>query len=354
MTTQSAGPKVIALSLAAIASLAELGPISALLWSDFGIIAILVAGAAYQAGNSLPQMTTMYGMTLPAVVLTVAASTMLLISVGEPGWFIGIAALSWSLQAVRRQISGALGDDLPSTEAKRTARVVGFALATVVPSGVWIPAAWVASLAGLAWRGAVAPMTIRPRRTWRPNLIEVIMIFHQAHYFSYCYALPVLFAKPALGGVSWTGAWFACGWITYLLAESVWRRFSPTVTFIVGHIYVAALLILITLYKDVPWATIGLWILSGFGGGTVYCLTVLHHRQELPHWRIVVAEDIGHFVGVIVAIAMVMLFSIDVTLLPTLGASWALIAAASMLQFAIFRDKLSLRTGGPSNARQRD
>ena len=113
------------------------------------MVAILLAGLAYQAGNALPRPPVTIGAPLLFLVITGGALAMLLIEVGEIGWFVGIGAFSWSLQAIRRRFGAAPGDDLPSIIQKRTARVVGFVLATILTPNLWVPAVWLISLAPL-------------------------------------------------------------------------------------------------------------------------------------------------------------------------------------------------------------
>ena len=163
------------------------------------------------------------------------------------------------------------------------------------------------------------------------------MVLHQSHYFSYCYALPLLFDQFALGGRPLIGIWFACGWVSYLSAETIWRRFSPTRTFLVGHVCLVVLLVAMAKFSHFPWLLVGLWVLSGLGGGTVYCLTILHQAEGWPHRRLEVAEDLGHLLGVLVSIAAVMFVSLRVDALPALGAIWAAIAAVGMLSFILVR-----------------
>ena len=268
-----AGRRAPALALAAAASL---------LRSHESLASIFIAGLAYQSGNALPRPLIANGAPLLSLVLTGGVLALLLNRAGEPGWFLGIAALSWSLQGIRRRFADTAGDALPSTAQKRAARVVGFVLATIVPAIFWIPAIWLISLTPLAWRSDAKVRLPTATIIRRIHPLEVIMVLHQSHYFSYCYALPLLFDQSALGGVSLTGTWFACGWISYLSAEAVWKRFSPASTFVVGHACLALLLVAMAIFGHFPWLLIALWILSGLGGGTVYCLTTLHRAAGRP------------------------------------------------------------------------
>lgn len=325
------------LGLAAAASLVELGPIASLLRAHNGLISLLIAGLAYQAGNSFQRISLSMGAPSLFVILTCSALAMLLIDVGALWWFVGIGTFSWSLQAIRRRFVAAPGDDLPSTAQKRAARILGFVLATILPPILWVPAVWLISLRSLARRSSIEiPRQPKVPTRWG-NSLEVIMVLHQSHYFSYCYALPLLLAESALGGIPFVGTWFACGWVSYLLAENAWRRFAPTHTFLVGHACLAALLVAMFVFSNFPWLVAALWILSGLGGGTVYCLTVLHQAEGWPHQRLEVAEDFGHVLGVLISLILVIVAGWKGDALPALGAVWATSAVAAMLYLIFVR-----------------
>lgn len=345
------GRKGPALALAAAASLLELGPIAALLRSNAGLMAILLAGLAYQIGNALPRPPASIGAPPLFLVLTCGALAMLLVEVGDPGWFVAVGVFSWSLQGMRRRFGSTEGDDLPSTAQKRTARVVGFVLATALPAKFWIPAVWLTSIAPLVWRASAAVRSPTGRTKWKVHPLEVIMILHQSHYFSYCYALPLLFDQSALGGTPFVGTWFACGWVSYLLAEAIWQRFSPMRTFLVGHVCLAVLLVAMAIFAHFPWFLVVLWILSGLGGGTVYCLTILHRAEGRPHRRLEVTEDVGHLLGVLVSVGAVTFLTWNVDELPALGAVWATTAAAGMLSLLLVRRAVDARNSSTSRGK---
>ncbi len=259
-------PQVLA--LAATASLLELGPIAVLLREGVGLQAILTVAIAYQFGNISPKPLTLHYAVLASTSL-LAVAGLILAPTSSTTWFASIATLSWSLQAVRRRLTASPGDDLPSTAQKRTARVLGFIAATIMPLGACVALAGVAAITALAWPTPQTNLGQPTSIKGKVHPLELAMVLHQSHYFSYCYAVPVLVSADVIGGTPLVGTWFALGWMTYLSAETLWKNFPPPLVFVTGHGFLAVLLIIMALVSHVPWAVASLWILSGIGGGTV-------------------------------------------------------------------------------------
>ncbi|MER8766425.1 hypothetical protein [Mesorhizobium sp. M0968] len=341
------------LGLASAASLLELGPIAALLNLGGSITTLLAAGLAYQVGNAFP-ISAHTGRSTLALVATIAVVLLLVLQIATPGWFVALAVSSWALQSVRRAIAAGDDGDRPTTAQKRLARVCGFVLSTLLP----MPASMLSVLALLA--AAVPAMSVMRKRSPRRPLLpehslEWTMLIHQTHYFAYAYAVPALVARPGLGGIPFVGVWFALGWISYLSAEMLWQRFPPRPVFILGHLSLTVVLLVLSALSDAPWAAMVFWVLSGFGGGTVYCLTLLHKREGLSHVRLERAEDGGHLTGVTLAIGGVSLFGWSAGTLPAVGAVCALAAALTMIAMLRFGSKSTAShsgTQGATHARQ--
>ena len=342
--------KPLLLGLAVAASLLELGPIVALLYRGDGIAAVLLAGLAYQLGNAVRCPPALAGRLAIGVAATTAAGLLLLAPVAGPAWMIAIALLSWTLQTVRRVIAAGEDVDMPTTAQKRIARVSGFVLAGLMPMQACLLLALLAIGAALPSMRVARPEASRAGSGFGHPL-EWTMLIHQTHYFAYAYAIPLLAAAPTLGGVPFVGIWFACGWVSYLSAEALWRRFPPTPVFVLGHLCLAVVLLLLAANSDVPWAAVTFWVLSGLGGGTVYCLTTLHRRHGLSHVRLERAEDTGHLLGVALALVSVHLCGLSAGALAALGSVCALGAALAMLAFGIREAGSANTPQGGANAR---
>lgn len=345
------------LILAGSASLIELGPLVTLLSGGADLVALLMAGLAYQAGNALPHKLVFAPRLAPLVVAPVGAALVGFAAPGTVAWTVGICLLSWALQSARRAIADMSGDQLATTLEKRSARVVGFLLAGWLPAPVWLAATLVAIAAGMACslQGPErAPATTSAER-W--SMIEWIMLVHQMHYFSYCYALPVLLAHSEVGGLPLLGFWFALGWITYLAAEALWNRFPPLPAFLAGHISLTVILASMTWFGSIPWLVVALWILSGLGGGTVYCLKILRRRLDHSADDIERAEDAGHLLGVACALLAAAGPGWSAQTLPAVGAAWAALAVVLMIVTARRAPTIGVRAEarrGEANAHHRN
>jgi hypothetical protein len=327
----------ILLGLAVAASLLELGPLVALLKDGDGLLALLLAGLAYQVGNAAPRPAILTGRIVLALLTLVAAGLLVLTPASSIAWLAAIALLSWALQAVRRAISADGPANQPTTVQKRTARVIGFIAAALLPLGGWLIGVVILIACAIPLLQA-SPEARAPQAQGFGHPLEWTMLVHQTHYFTYAYAVPFLAAQSTLGGTSLVGLWFACGWITYLSAESLWRRWAPRTVFIVGHLALALVLALMSTTSAMPWLTIAFWVLSGFGGGTVYCLTLLHKREGLAHERLERAEDAGHLLGVMLAILGVYFLNWNAITLPLIGSIWAIGAALAMMAMLVLNN----------------
>lgn len=335
MTLDRRQNRAIALSLAVAASLLELGPLVTLLQNEKAILDLLIAGLAYQLGNAAPRPVALSGRYVLAAATLTSATIFMAVPVGTLAWFLAISSLSWALQIIRRNLTLAATNELPTTAQKRVARVLGFVAAALVPLPAWTTGVLLATGVALV---AMPPAKNIASHTCRGfgHPIEWTMLVHQVHYFSYAYAVPLLVATTVLGGLPLVGLWFACGWISYLSAEFLWRRWPPRRVFLVGHLFLAVVLMVMSMTADAPWITLVFWVLSGFGGGTVYCLALLHKGQELAHERLERAEDAGHLLGVLIAIAGVSFLNWNAISLPAVGSMWAIAAALGMIAWLIF------------------
>jgi len=317
----------LGLAFAVAASLAELAPICALLRQEAPLSAILAAGLAYQVGGAAARWLPGRPMVWAAGA---AASGWLLVVAQTPagaGWLAGLVVLAWTLQAARRWYVRARPENSPSTASKRSARVVGFAAAAILP--FW--ASLAAIIVGVLMASALqlkAASEATPRLTGHP--IELVMILHQTHYFTYCYGLLLILSQLA-GGPTFVGLWFGIGWITYLSAERLWSHAPRAYALVLGHVFVAMTLGGLATLGHEPCGAILMWTLTGFGGGTVYCLTSLHRGTGGHPEGLDLAEDVGHVGGTVLALATASLGGLDAWALAGLGALFALATIATYL-----------------------
>jgi len=137
------------------------------------------------------------------------------------------------------------------------------------------------------------------------------MVTHQAHYFTYTYIMVILIMEYYNN--SWiTTLWFVANWIPYTITEPLIKKININNWYglsIVAHLFNAIVLILmLLLYNENIIITLSLWILTGFGGGNVFCVkkTIFCNREyDAYHWNL--SEQLGHVLGVMVAILLAML-----------------------------------------------
>jgi hypothetical protein len=249
-------------------------------------------------------------------------------------WFVGVAAGSWALQAARRRHAHARPGDSPTTARKRAARVAGFVAAALAPFWASLGAVFLAILTANLLR-LEAPPEPRPRLTGHP--IETVMMVHQAHYFTYCYGLPLILSRVA-GGPALVGLWFGVGWVTYLSAERLWSGTGLSRSLLSGHLIVAATLAGLAVFGHQAWGAVLFWTLTGLGGGTVFCLTRLHRASSTTPEALDLAEDVGHVGGAAFALALVLVAGLDAWGLAGVG---AVLALATIAAFSTLRPRLA-------------
>ena len=202
------------------------------------------------------------------------------------------------------------------TWAKRSARVAGF-----VAGALWLyPAtaavAWL--IAVTATRGVkVSTYEGSVRHPWTNWM--TVMLIHQLHYFTYCYFVFWIIATSMKVSPFALPACFALGWISYLSVEPLFKNRSDRLVLIAGHLLLAATLGLIAM-SLFPSASLLLWVATGFGGGSVYCIGRLSGHEE----EMVVAEDVGHVLGAFAGLVLTLATG-----------SWAVVVAAAATLAAV-------------------
>lgn len=217
--------------------------------------------------------------------------------------FLSVFLLSVGIQGARGMISE---HHKVGTLTKRASRIVGFAFSGLLFLRM-LPLVGVLALLLVlpVIRDVRGPTRATVPRGLRPGPLGWTMLFHQTHYFCYAYMIPVVFAavynvEPGLVGVL-----FCVGWVSYISSRSVFGEERLIRNFAVGHVIAAiTLAVVFWFYSTSFLVVLAAWFMSGFGGGTVYCLRELRaksstDRSDLDSW-----ESIGHVVGVAVCLAV--------------------------------------------------
>jgi len=75
--------------------------------------------------------------------------------------------------------------------------------------------------------------------------------------------------------------------------------------FIFGHIFLMIVLFIMSQVNEIP-TKIFLWIMTGFGGGTVFCIEkILNLNNDLKKKSLEFSENIGHVMGLILGIVII-------------------------------------------------
>ena len=134
------------------------------------------------------------------------------------------------------------------------------------------------------------------------------MVTHQAHYFAYNYIMLVLvmryFNNPFIASL-----WFAANWIPYTITEPLVQKLKWDKWYSIAlgaHIFNALVLTGMYIFVDSSITTaLLLWVLTGFGGGNVFCIKKALSsaiKYDKSVWSF--SEQIGHILGVLVALAV--------------------------------------------------
>lgn len=178
------------------------------------------------------------------------------------------------------------------------------------------------------------------------NRICLAMTVHQMHYFVYCYSMLLtslfIYSNPCIAAF-----WFVANWIPYIITEPLVKltRTKSWLHFLIGgHILVAGLLVgmYITVEQYSIVAMI-LWAFTGFGGGNVFCIkkSLLEYKEYHDQvW--VFSENVGHFLGVVIAL---LVYHTTKSLTPVLllGALFAVITIALIFSTIASAKKASSR-----------
>jgi hypothetical protein len=306
MNKNSSRNNFLYLFLSFLASLMELGPVIFLLASKESILSALLVGLGYQLGNLTPSIVR-----LPSKSLIVMAIVGCLFSVFGEDWpfafYVAVTLGSVALQSLRRSISSK-GDLLVTTFTKRFSRIVGFAASGLFSYGIATLVLLILIFVGYITIHNMDSTRHLPAKSLVPPTtpIAVVMVIHQAHYFSYAYILPALLLLHFPIPSAFVGIYFIVGWLSYISTEKLIRSQANILVLLVGHIIVALSLSVLGYFQSSLLLVMIGWFFSGLGGGTVYCLTRLNKLLTIQaHTEMEFWEDVGHVFGVIVSIILV-------------------------------------------------
>ena len=309
--------------LSMITGILECGWIACGIVHGMSLWQILCYLLSYHLGNLFPKPCS-----LPKNVLFLFCSVSLTASVilsvfpvPDTVGFILTCLCLFLLSAVIQSVRDSMKTD-GNRLLKRFSRVAGFALS---PLAAFIPQIILFSAVAVAFCGLIKHNSGRFRFAF-PGFqggYSLVMLFHQLHYFFYAHitlaavslalskqppvikALEYAFTRnPAVFG-SLAGALLFCGtWVTYMSVEpavsGLTKKLMPV--FYTGHTAVFVLLFFMSFVTDTTLFII-LWLLTGFGGGTVYTITAKAKQSgKYNKDSMTVSENAGHTLGLLAAV----------------------------------------------------
>jgi hypothetical protein len=134
------------------------------------------------------------------------------------------------------------------------------------------------------------------------------MVVHQMHYFSYAYiVLYIASSCDRIFGFLTAGI-FVFGWVTYTSVQYILKNKKYFIYLIGGHIFLVIILATMVIIKS-DIMKVALWVLTGFGGGTVFCIKeILKKYPGYNNYDLETSENYGHIVGVVFSIVTFMIF----------------------------------------------
>ena len=253
-------------------------------------------------------------------------------------YFLGIMMLSCTIQSVRSEMKVQI-----STVRKRTARIIGFTLAPFMMYAPFLILSVCCLIVLFSLKHTIQISASDSSlshffKAMAKNDCYKIMLWHQLHYFIYAYAM-ILIVYQMTNKPFLTMLLFACTWLTYLITEPFIKyicRSCPRLTYTIGSIsgniaiiligHTFLMLILLLLPNVSLKVFIPLWILAGFGGGTVFAISALcSQTSTYKKENLTFTENIGHFVGTATSVTWISLFPQNVRHISYLSALCVLI-----------------------------
>lgn len=288
-----------------LAGFVELGAVLLVVRQGYPLYYVALAGLAYQLGALFREPIALASwqyylvLLLSGILAAFAAQLPVLLCVA-------VFLFSIGLQGARGLVSE---HQSVSTALKRLSRVAGFAC-----SGLLFP--WVLTVMGgvvllvvfVLSRDLKSSRKAVLRKGMQLSPLSLVMLIHQSHYFCYSYIIPLMFVMRYQVSPAVAGLVFCVGWVSYILSQPLFGDKNLVLTFAGGHVFASITLVAMFLFSSRSFLIlILLWFLTGFGGGTVYCLRKLKEKSvsdksDLDSW-----ENIGHVLGVLICLLVLLI-----------------------------------------------
>lgn len=132
------------------------------------------------------------------------------------------------------------------------------------------------------------------KNTW----LDKIMIIHQLHYFSYSYFMFIYLFQIFRDKRFMIFLIFSLSWIIYSIIPKVIKSNNYKEILFYGHLFLAFNMFFLGFFKN-EYVITALWLITGIGGGTVYCIHKINEELKITTKNsVIVSEGIGHILGV--------------------------------------------------------
>lgn len=290
--------KFIFLFLSIISGMLELGGIVFGVSLKLPIEYILVIALAYQLGNLFPNPLSLNKIGL--ITISFCSIVLLaLIDVVEFKYLLFL--LAYTMLNIVVQSMRSLKKADVNTTIKRIFRMSGFLIVPFFSIKIILCISIILFFLSLQLEShkSVKCKLIYPKI----KLINLVMIIHQMHYFCYVYFIIILMSSYLVKDKFILGGLFTLGWITYTSVSHILKKSTYYKYLCIGHIWLAGTLIILALNINNIYLIIVLWILTGFGGGTVFCINKINkYRGDSSESNMNFSENIGHVLGVAIGL----------------------------------------------------
>lgn len=291
------------LLLSAITGLVEVGSVLYAILQGYSVVQILAIVLAYQIGCFFPKNISLKRSLLFVLCVFSILSNIAFYFNIDNWWLLAFSILFLSpcIQSLRSVLKSSINVGI-----KRGFRIVGFAFAPLFS----VYSLLIISLLCLVFLIDYNQNNINGFNFVPLKWPYMIMIVHQIHYFSYTYIVLFIIRTFDMYYGWLTSFIFVLGWITYTAVPYVLRKRKYTIYLISGHIFLFFIILSMALTQS-SWLFSILWILTGFGGGTVFCIKeILKKNNCYEETMLETAENYGHVLGVLFAMLIYSIFSL--------------------------------------------
>lgn len=311
------------LLLSLLSGIIELGGIFYGFKMNLSNISIIMIALVYQLGNLFPIPFKLNRLTL--LILSLINFILIINYIANPN-FVSYISIFFLTTSIIQSLRAESKNDV-STELKRTFRIFGFLISYLFNFKFLISINIMIFIFIFFNKEKNKITYFFPKNKKK---LGKIMIFHQLHYFSYVYILLIIFYYNYSLNLLKIGISFSISWIVYTSISIFITSKNYKKIFIIGHLYLGILLFSLAFIDSIYLVNL-FWILSGIGGGTVFCIKKLSKDKLEPN-EVIFYENMGHILGVLISLGFTLKYS-NLKYIFFISSCFALIACILMIKY---------------------